>query len=325
MEPTRLLVTGGSGFIGTNLIDTLSTIPGLKIMNVDMVLPKIRTHDVYWHDVDIRDHAKLTEVMAKFRPDGVIHLAARTDLGGKEVADYSSNTDGVASLLRSLDAIQFAGPAILASSMYVCRPGYAPTSDTDYEPHTPYGESKVVGEEILRAHDPAYPWLIIRPTSIWGPWFGTPYADFFHVVLSRRYANIANVNMMKTYGYVGNTVDQIRALLNCVETCRSKVVYLGDWPAYSVNEWAAEIAAFVPYKVPTIPKAAFRLLAAIGDVAKLVGVKFPMTSFRLKNLTTDNVHDTALLRTIVGDDLRFSRQQGNETTVDWLRTQRALS
>ncbi|GMM61926.1 NAD-dependent epimerase/dehydratase family protein [Novosphingobium pituita] len=325
MEPTRLLVTGGSGFIGTNLIDALSMVPGLEIMNVDMIRPKVRAHDVYWHDVDIRDCAKLTEAITKFGPNGVIHLAARTDLGGKELADYSSNTDGVASLLKALDAIRFSGPAIFASSMYVCRPGYTPTSDTDYQPHTPYGESKVVGEQILRDHNPAYPWLIIRPTSIWGPWFGTPYADFFHVVLSRRYANIANVNMMKTYGYVGNTVVQIHALLDRVEACRSRVVYLGDWPAYSVKEWAAEIAAFVPYKVPTVPKAAFRLLAVIGDAAKVVGVKFPMTSFRLKNLTTDNVHDTALLRSIVGDDLRFSRRQGNEITVAWLRAQRALA
>jgi nucleoside-diphosphate-sugar epimerase len=293
-------------------------------MNVEMVRPKVRAHDVYWHDVDIREGAKLTEAITSFRPNGVVHLAARTDLGGKELVDYSSNTDGVASLLKALDAIQFSGPAIFASSMYVCRPGYVPTSDTDYQPHTTYGESKVAGEQILRANSPAYPWLIIRPTSIWGPWFGTPYADFFHVVLSKRYANIAKVNMLKTYGYVGNTVDQICALLDRVEACRSRVVYLGDWPAYPVKEWAAEIAAFVPYTVPTIPKAAFRLLAVIGDAAKMVGVKFPMTSFRLKNLTTDNVHDTALLKGIVGDDLRFSREQGNEITVAWLRTQGAL-
>lgn len=324
MGLTRLLVTGGSGFIGTNLIDALSTVPGLEIMNVDKMRPKVRAHDIYWHEVDIREYRELTEAIIKFRPDGVVHLAARTDLGGKGLVDYSSNTDGVASLLKALDTIQFSGSAIFASSMYVCRPGYTPTSDTDYQSHTPYGESKVVGEQILRAHNPAYPWLIIRPTSIWGPWFGTPYADFFHVVLSKRYANIAKVSMMKTYGYVGNTVDQIRALLDRVEVCRSRVVYLGDWPAYPVKEWAAEIAAFVPYKVPTIPKTAFRLLAVVGDVAKMVGVKFPMTSFRLKNLTTDNVHDTAVLQSIVGDDLRFSRQQGNEITVAWLLTQGAL-
>lgn len=321
MKLSRLLVTGGSGFIGTNLIDTIATSPGVEIMNIDVMPPKIQDHSVYWHNVDIRDSDKLAFAVEKFRPDSVVHLAARTDLGGKAISDYTSNTNGLTSLLKALDKISFSGRAVFASSMYVCRPGYEPTSDSDYHPHTAYGESKAIGEQILRRHDPLYPWLIIRPTSIWGPWFGTPYADFFNVVLSRRYANIAKVNMVKTYGYVGNTVAQIRELLNCADLYRSKVVYLGDWPAYPVKEWAEEISAFVPYKVPTVPKLFFELLAAIGDFASIVGVNFPMTSFRLKNLTTDNVQDVSLIRSIMGDDLRFTRQLGNELTVKWLRAQ----
>ncbi len=204
--------------------------------------------------------------------------------------------------------------------MYVCLPGYQPASDTDYQPHTVYGESKVIGEQIVRAANPNYPWIITRPTSIWGPWFGIPYVDFFNVVLSKRYFHIAGSNTRKTYGYVGNTVAQILSILEHAEILRGKTLYLGDWPPYVINEWADEIAEFVPYQVPSVPGAVFKGFALLGDVLKVAGIRFPMTSFRLRNMTTDNVHDMGALHELMGDTLPFSRAQGNAKTVEWLRT-----
>ena len=51
----RVLVTGGSGFIGTNLIEQLSTADNVEILNVDIAKPRNEKHNVFWRNVDIVD------------------------------------------------------------------------------------------------------------------------------------------------------------------------------------------------------------------------------------------------------------------------------
>lgn len=59
---------------------------------------------------------------------------------------------------------------IITSTQYVYRPGMdLPKNDADYNPHTKYGESKVINEKDIRTSNIKYSWTIIRPTNIWGP------------------------------------------------------------------------------------------------------------------------------------------------------------
>lgn len=319
----KILITGGSGFIGTNLIEYLLSI-NIEVLNIDIQPPKIDSHKFFWRNIDIRDQKKLAEQIKYFLPVQVIHLAARTDLNGLVLDDYTSNTDGTRSLINALNESNFSGEVVFASSMYVCRPGYQPLSNTDYCAHTVYGESKVAMEKIIRQLSPSYSWSIIRPTSIWGPWFDTPYRDFFNIVLQKKFFHIKNVNTQKTYGYVENSVFQIMAVLDNLNSSnkftKNNVVYIGDWPKYSILEWADEISIHVPYKIPTLPYELFFILGKLGDFLSSFNIKFPMTSFRLSNMTTNNVHDLNLIEKLV-PILPYSRQQGTEKTVAWLRSQ----
>lgn len=318
MRFSRVFITGGSGFIGTNLVESLSEHSGISILNVDIAPPKIETHRRFWKDIDIRDNSSMSSAYEEFRPELVIHLAARTDLDGKAIADYTTNTDGTKVVV---DLIAKSGnlvAAIFTSSMYVCKPGYRPLGPSDYKPHTVYGESKVIGEQIVKEKKLASPWAIVRPTSIWGPWFGVPYIDFFNVVLKKRFVHIGGVDTQKTYGYVGNTVAQIIAIAERIESVSGEVIYLGDWPAYSIKEWANEIADAVPYRVPTVPKSTMAALAKVGDFIVRFGGRFPMTSFRLSNMMTDNVHDLSTVRSIL-PQLPYERAVGNKLTLSWLK------
>lgn len=318
MKFSRIFITGGSGFIGTNLIESLRENGDIEILNVDIAPPKIESHREHWRDIDIRDATSMASAFEEFRPELVIHLAARTDLDGKALDDYTTNTDGTKVVVDIVAKATSSVAAIYTSSMYVCRPGYQPLGPDDYQPHTTYGESKVVGEKIVKESGLGSPWVIVRPTSIWGPWFGVPYIDFFRIVLKKRFVHINGVDTHKTYGYVGNTVAQIMAIAEGIESVAGKVIYLGDWPAYSITEWADEIAEDVPYRVPVVPKAAMIALAKIGDLIVRCGGRFPMTSFRLLNMTTNNVHDLSIVKSLL-PQLPYTRVFGNKLTLAWLK------
>jgi len=315
----RILITGGSGFIGTNLINKLINDNKYDILSIDVEEPKIELHKKFWKQVDINDKLKLQETVADFNPEWVIHLAARTDLRGASIESYDSNIGGVRNLIDCLKKCLNLKRVIFTSSMYVCQPGYTPISFDDYHPHTFYGQSKVLTEKIIKDENPAnYEWCIIRPTSIWGPWFGEPYADFFHIVMGHKYFHMGKRACTKTYGYIENTLFQLEALLiTPVENIQGQVFYIGDWPAYDISEWANEIASYINIKIPRVPFFAFQVMGWFGDFLKVLGIKFPMTSFRLRNMTTNNIHNLDPIKKIA-NDLPYSRIEGVKKTVDWI-------
>ncbi|MDD4275144.1 MAG: NAD(P)-dependent oxidoreductase [Desulfobacter postgatei] len=319
----KILITGGSGFIGTNLLESLIRKNEYRVLSIDIEKPKNKGHEQYWEKIDITNKQKINALIFQFNPDYVIHLAARTDLRGDSIDAYGANTVGVKNLLDTLDGCPNLKRVIFASSMYVCQPGYLPTSPDDYHPHTAYGESKVMTETIIKEKNPQnYGWCIIRPTSIWGPWFGEPYADFFHIIMGRKYFHMGKRACTKTYGYIENFVYQIESLLKVPkEQIHQKVFYLGDWPAYNISDWADEIAEYTHIRIPHLPFFLFRLLAWGGDFLKILGIKFPMTSFRLKNMVTDNIHDLSPIQKLA-PDLPVTRKEGVRRTVAWINSQR---
>ncbi|MDR3142065.1 MAG: NAD(P)-dependent oxidoreductase [Tannerellaceae bacterium] len=319
MIKERYLITGGSGFIGTNLINSMIDDNSIELLSIDISEPKIETHKKRWKQISLTDLNNLEEVIGKFSPTIVIHLGARTDLDGKTLNDYNANIEGVRNLLKILNKVQGLKRAIFASSMYVCKPGYIPKDFEDYCPHTIYGESKVLTEKIIRNHNPQYVWSIIRPTSIWGPYFGEPYNLFFKIVLSRKYFHMGNRACSKTYGYIDNTIYQIQSILESDEQkINKKIFYLGDYTPYNITEWSNEIALEAGFKIPEIPYFIFRCGGWVGDLLKNTGVTFPMTSFRLRNMTTDNIINLDLIKEIA-PHLPVSRKEGVRRTIEWIK------
>src|SRR5579884_1063088 len=144
----RTLVTGGSGFIGTNVVEHFAT-RSEQLVNLDVSPPRNKAHRRFWRQVDLRDANALRSAVRDFSPQIVVHLAARTDLEGRTIDDYAANTQGE-NLIAAIEGMSGVKRVIFASSRLVCRIGYQPRNDVDYCPTTVYGESKVAGETIVR-------------------------------------------------------------------------------------------------------------------------------------------------------------------------------
>jgi nucleoside-diphosphate-sugar epimerase len=316
----RVLVTGGSGFIGTNLVEVCLG-GGITVMSLDPEPPRNDQQRHIWKKADTLNGSAVKAAVSDFSPTLVFHLGARTDLHGKTTADYAQNIQGVQAVIDACNATPSIRRVIFASSRLVCRIGYQPKHDEDYCATTPYGQSKVVGEQIVRAANHSYEWLIVRPTSIWGPWFAIPYRDFFDSVARGRYFHVRDKSVRKSFGYVGNTVHEL-VRLGYAPDLLGRTLYLGDYPPTDLREMASLIQRYTGARdIRTIPLWPLRAVARAGDLLQRAGwPEPPLTSFRLNNLLTEMVYDMNPLRDAVGP-LPYSLDDGVRATVSWIRQQ----
>jgi GlcNAc-P-P-Und epimerase len=319
----KILVTGGSGFVGTNLVDYFIR-EGKDVCNFDILPPRNSQHFPYWKTVDIRNKKELIDGVASFQPDIILHCAARTDLGEAQNLDgYSANIDGVCHLI---DAIRIAGTvdrAIFFSSQLVCQLGYTPVGIEDYHPSTLYGQSKVLGEKSVRNADAFCPtWMIVRPTSLWGPWFDIPYKQLFNTIRRGFYVHPQGVHTLKQWGFIGNTVYQVQRLLDAPQRLvHGMTFYMADYEPVELRVFTDQIqVALGAHPIRSIPPNLLRGMGKIGDAMQRLGWRNPpLTSFRVYNIISDELQDVNPLQLVAGA-LPYTVDQGIQETANWLRS-----
>ena len=313
----RLLITGGSGFIGTNLVQFYLA-KGVSLINVDWNPPLNSKQSVYWRPCDIMDRDTLVEVFVSFAPTHVIHLAARTDTNEEEdIAGYLQNTEGTRNVLAAISACPTIERAVITSSQFVCEAGYQPKHDQDYKPFTLYGETKKLTEQYTHEARLACAWSIIRPTTIWGPW-SLRYRDvMFKVMKKGLYFHPTKRRVIRSYGYVGNVVWQIDRLFKIkTEEMDRKVFYVGDIP-FDLIEWVECVSRHLTAKnVRRLPTFLVHIIALIGDALTAIGLPSPITTGRFKSMTQDYITPMEeTIRTL--GEAPYSVEEGVRRMIDW--------
>jgi nucleoside-diphosphate-sugar epimerase len=124
-------------------------------------------------------------------------------------------------------------------------------------------------------------------------------------------------------GYIHNTAYQYKKLIDApAASIHQRVFYAADYEPMIVPEWANRFQeAFGSRPIRTIPTQIGVVCAAVGDLIVRCGFrKFPLTSFRLNNLTIDDVCDTEPMRQVCGA-LPYSVDQAIQETAEWFLTQ----
>ena len=183
-------VTGGTGFIGANLVDALVA-DGNKVRVLDLVAPD--RDDVEFHEVDILDLDSLQRAVKG--TDFTFHLAAMADVNDiyeDPARAVAVNVQGTVNVLEA-NRLTEAGRVVLASTVWV----YGATTATVVDEHTPfspdtdrhlYVTTKIAAEFACRDYHTLYdrPYTVLRCGIPYGPHMRetTVMSAFFRRALS---------------------------------------------------------------------------------------------------------------------------------------------
>ena len=188
----NLLVTGGAGFIGCNVINQLVQRPGVtRLINLDCLtyaghLENLRRADssskYVFEKVDLRDKAGVLRVVERHGITHVVHLAAEShvDRSISGPADFiHTNVVGTFHLLegcRGYWGANLAGRRFLHVSTDEVYGSLGPTGQftesTPYAPNSPYSASKAASDMLVRAYHHTYglPAIITNCSNNYGPY-----------------------------------------------------------------------------------------------------------------------------------------------------------
>ncbi|WP_423068390.1 NAD-dependent epimerase/dehydratase family protein [Devosia sp. CN2-171] len=321
--PDRLLITGGSGFIGAEVV-SLALKAGLEVRNLDIAEPRAEQHKPLWRRVDIRDAAAVSAAVAEFDPHRVLHLASDIDVNIRTLEEFKTTINGTSNVLAALPRAQSLKSFVHTSTQFVVKPGVEPTSERHYDPYTIYGEAKALTEQAVWAANLTVPWYILRPTIIWGPYHPSFATQIFRHMRTGRYLHpVSSRPIVRTFGYVTNVAEQMVSfsLLADPDPARH-VFYLGD-ASINYDSWADAFSVGLTGRpAKRIPVFALKTLGMAGDLVKAVGLPSPIDSGRAFRMSTASKIDLKPTFDVVGPpSIDFDAGVGH--TLAWLRQQYA--
>ena len=167
----KVLVTGGSGFIGRYLSDYLASrgheVTGTYLSRAELSNRMPLHEAVTWVPLDVRDGAKVREVVERTRPDAVFHLAAQAyaNQSWKDPADtFDTNILGTIYLYEALLKNPPSEGILLAASASAYGSGHPLpiAEDAPFRPINPYGVSKASQELISYQYAHNFGMRIVR-------------------------------------------------------------------------------------------------------------------------------------------------------------------
>ncbi|MBA5629977.1 dTDP-glucose 4,6-dehydratase [Moheibacter lacus] len=189
-----IIITGGAGFIGSHVVrEFVKKYPQYKIINLDALtyagnlenLKDIENEPNYlFIKADITDEMRMDEIFQKFRPDGVIHLAAESHVDrsiSSPLEFVKTNVLGTVNLLNAAKRLWnemedgFNGKRfhhVSTDEVYgaLGETGFF-TEETSYDPHSPYSASKASSDHFVRAYADTYglPIILTNCSNNYGP------------------------------------------------------------------------------------------------------------------------------------------------------------
>ncbi len=269
----KLLFTGASGFLGSNVRPLLEGMYGVKTVGLS---PK----DDYTIDI-----AKEIPVLRE-RYDIVLHVAGKAHSVPKTEAErqvfFDVNLQGTKNLCTALErrGVPRAFIFISTVAVYGCAYGENITEDHPLDGDTPYAMSKRLAEEYLQkwCYEHNVILGIIRPSLIAGPNPPGNLGAMIHGIRSGKYLSIAGGRARKSILMVQDIAKLVPLLAE-----KGGIYNVCDSHHPTFRELETTICRQLDKKLPfSIPYWAAKCMALVGDC---LGKKAPINSLKLKKIT----------------------------------------
>lgn len=310
----RIAVTGGSGFIGTRLVEDL------KEKGHDPIILDIEASEAFpdsTHIVDVRDRDLLSESLKDV--DAVYHLAAEHFDNVEPVSLYHDvNVRGAENLVAAAQAKGLQTIIFTSTVALYGLEGGVSSEDDPLEPFNDYGKSKLAAETIFRRWaegDPGRRLVILRLTAIFGEGNRGNVYTLISQIHQRRFMMVGRGLNTKSIAYVGNL---IRFLAFCLTLPAGVHVYnYADKPDLSTRELVRIIRENLgmPGIGPSIPYVVGLTGGALFDLlARLSGKKLPISAIRVRKFCANTIIDA---RKVEGTGFQpsYSLEDGLRRTI----------
>jgi dTDP-glucose 4,6-dehydratase len=191
----KILITGGCGFIGSNLVRMFLTTTEHKVLNLDSLtyagnrhsLEDLEAHPRYrFAHADICDPGTLTKLVNDFQPDWMIHLAAESHVDRSIDGTSKFIQTNIIGTYNLLEVARLHFDALCGSAKDRFRFLHVSTDEvygslgssglfteeTAYDPHSPYSASKASSDHLVRVWADTYrlPILVTNCSNNYGPY-----------------------------------------------------------------------------------------------------------------------------------------------------------
>ena len=283
---SKVLITGGAGFIGSHLVerlvqeeDEVAVIDNCSTGRLSNMAPFQSKKNFLFYQKDIGDFDSIKELFLGV--EAVYHIAGLADIvpSIQRPLDYfRSNVDGTVNVM---EAARLAGAKRIvyaASSSCYGIPDIFPTPETaPVRPQYPYALTKFLGEQIVLHWGQVYKMGVnsLRFFNVYGPRARTSgtYGAVFGVFLAQKihgkpFTVVGDGTQTRDFTYVADVVDAVITVAR--SQLKNEIFNVGSGRAVSVNQIAELLEGekiFVP-KRPGEPDCTF---ADISKIEKLIG------------------------------------------------------